>query len=124
MQGRKPTCDCGECPKCKHRAYMRRWYARKTMEERRAWIDRRDPEKVRVSDAARRPARKEAPDYAKKRYAHGQVQIALREARIERGACEVCGAPDAQAHHDDYDRPLDVRWLCTEHHAVEHTVFS
>jgi hypothetical protein len=26
--GRPATCDCGECEKCKHREYMRGWYAR------------------------------------------------------------------------------------------------
>lgn len=29
--------------------------------------------------------------------------------------CEVCGTP-AEAHHDDYSRPLEVRWLCSVHH--------
>lgn len=23
-------------------------------------------------------------------------------------------------HHEDYDRPLDVRWLCARHHADVH----
>jgi len=36
-------------------------------------------------------------------------------------ACgEVCGAENAQAHHDDYSRPLDVRWLCDTHHRQHH----
>jgi hypothetical protein len=38
--------------------------------------------------------------------------------------CEKCGI-DAkhaklQRHHPDYDRPLDVVWLCTMCHAKEH----
>lgn len=33
--------------------------------------------------------------------------------------CEVCGA-SAQKHHEDYSRPLDVRWLCREHHLAVH----
>jgi hypothetical protein len=103
---------------------MRTWYGRKTFEERRAHVARRDPERVRAADQARRPARKEAKDYALKKYANGQVAIALRSGKLQRGACEVCGAPDAQAHHDDYERALDIRWLCTEHHAAEHRVFT
>jgi hypothetical protein len=35
-------------------------------------------------------------------------------------ACETCGSPKAQAHHDDYERPLNVRWLCTVCHGMEH----
>jgi hypothetical protein len=32
----------------------------------------------------------------------------------------VCGEPEAQAHHDDYAKPLDVRWLCNKHHREHH----
>lgn len=34
--------------------------------------------------------------------------------------CEVCGNSCAQKHHDDYSRPLDVRWLCPVHHTEVH----
>ena len=35
---------------------------------------------------------------------------------LVRQPCEVCGGVKTQAHHEDYDRPLDVRWLCRTHH--------
>lgn len=35
--------------------------------------------------------------------------------------CEVCGAVEkVEAHHDDYMKPLDVRWLCRTHHREHH----
>jgi hypothetical protein len=34
--------------------------------------------------------------------------------------CLVCGAGNAQMHHVDYDRPLDVAWLCDTHHKGWH----
>jgi hypothetical protein len=36
-------------------------------------------------------------------------------------ACESCAAPGPViGHHRDYDRPLDVAWLCRACHAREH----
>ena len=34
--------------------------------------------------------------------------------------CEICGAEKTVAHHDDYAKPLDVRWLCQAHHLEWH----
>lgn len=39
---------------------------------------------------------------------------------LERKPCEACGAERAEAHHDDYSKPLSVRWLCKRHHAEHH----
>ena|ERR1035437_2491923 len=49
------------------------------------------------------------------------VYEALRDGRLVRQPCETCGRTPAQAHHDDYSRPLDVRWLCGSHHRLEHS---
>lgn len=54
-----------------------------------------------------------------KRAAHVLVGNALRDGRLIRQPCEVCGER-AQAHHDDYGKPLDVRWLCPTHHSEWH----
>ena len=43
----------------------------------------------------------------------------MRDNHLERQPCEVCGAK-AEAHHDDYDKPLEVRWLCFKHHREWH----
>lgn len=56
----------------------------------------------------------------KKKYAHDKVYHAIKTGKLTRGVCEVCGSSDVHAHHDDYDRPLDVRWLCHEHHVEVH----
>lgn len=43
-----------------------------------------------------------------------------RMGHIEQRPCEVCGEERSQAHHDDYSKPLEVRWLCHLHHAQLH----
>ena len=45
--------------------------------------------------------------------------------RIKRGLlhpypCEVCGKAKAEAHHDDYQKPYCIRWLCRVHHLEYH----
>ena len=48
-----------------------------------------------------------------------KFRVLLRDKHIERKPCEVCGAR-AEAHHDDYNKPLVVRWLCFKHHRERH----
>jgi hypothetical protein len=55
-----------------------------------------------------------------KRKAHHAVNNAVRDKRFTKQPCEFCGSNDTQAHHDDYSKPLEVRWLCIPHHAQVH----
>lgn len=45
---------------------------------------------------------------------------ALKTGKIIRNPCEVCEDTNVQAHHDDYTKQLDVRWLCAKHHGEAH----
>lgn len=47
------------------------------------------------------------------------VTNALRDGKLKREPCEVCGKK-AESHHDDYNKPLEVRWLCFKHHRELH----
>jgi len=55
-----------------------------------------------------------------------QARIELNKA-VKRGdvvrpaACAECGQTGRiEGHHDDYDKPLDVRWLCRDCHEAHH----
>jgi hypothetical protein len=52
--------------------------------------------------------------------AYDQVALARKEGRILSQPCEVCGNPYADAHHEDYSKPLELRYLCTRHHMQYH----
>ena len=52
--------------------------------------------------------------------AHNAVRSAIKMGELKRQPCEVCGNEKSQAHHDDYSKPLDVRWLCQKHHYEHH----
>lgn len=45
---------------------------------------------------------------------------AIRRGELERQPCGTCGNQPAEAHHDDYSKPLDVMWLCRECHERLH----
>lgn len=54
---------------------------------------------------------------------HHKVQNAIRRGYITKPeACEECGRTGTRlnGHHDDYGRPLDVRWLCGSCHGLVH----
>jgi hypothetical protein len=48
--------------------------------------------------------------------AHKKVYVEVRAGRLKKEPCEVCGEVKVHAHHDDYSKPLKVRWLCPIHH--------
>lgn len=91
---------------------------------------RRERKKIAAYDRARekRPERKAQkariakllrlrnPD---KKIAWQMVSNALRDGRLVKKPCFKCGAK-AQAHHEDYSKPLDVMWLCRTHHLERH----
>jgi deoxycytidylate deaminase len=54
------------------------------------------------------------------RKAHVILGNAVRDKRVVKQPCEVCGSTIVQAHHDDYSKPLEVRWLCVPHHNEHH----
>lgn len=48
------------------------------------------------------------------------ISNGIRDGLVIKQNCEVCGSKNSQAHHKDYSKPLDVKWLCSRHHADEH----
>ena len=56
--------------------------------------------------------------YPAKYKARTMVNNAVRDKRLFKEPCEKCGSTiRVHAHHDDYSKPLNVRWLCaTAHH--------
>ena len=65
----------------------------------------------------------------KQRQAHAAVQVAIKNGTLIRPeTCSRCkcnpspasdGRSTIQAHHHDYNKPLDVEWLCAKCHRQE-----
>lgn len=64
---------------------------------------------------------KEYRDKSPRKYkAHTIVGNAIRDKKLFRESCEICANPETHGHHDDYSKPLNVRWLCAAHHKQWH----
>jgi hypothetical protein len=61
-----------------------------------------------------------------KRAAHMAVAAALRSGALKRPKhCSECHTPcTPHGHHDDYDKPLEVRWLCKACHGAWHRKYD
>jgi hypothetical protein len=57
---------------------------------------------------------------ARRQKAHQAVGAAIRKGTLFRLPCERCGEVKSLAHHEDYDKPLDVMWLCQPCHKQRH----
>ena len=55
-------------------------------------------------------------------FAHTAVANAIRDGRLIKYPCFICGDVMSQGHHSDYTRPLDVVWLCEKHHKQAHAL--
>jgi hypothetical protein len=69
------------------------------LDERRAYDRSRDKAKVNARNA---------------------VRVRIYRGKLTRRPCEVCGKPNAHAHHEDYGNPFKVKWLCSTHHSGVH----
>ena len=58
----------------------------------------------------------------KKYQAQQLVRTAVKKGRLIKTTCEQCDSLEKTiGHHDDYDKPLDVRWLCCACHGAWHS---
>ena len=81
---------------------------------KKAWV-KRNPEAAKEINLRYRI------DQPKKTRARQLVAYKIRSGELKREPCEICGSGfSVHAHHDDYDKPLDVRWLCSKHHRQWH----
>lgn len=76
---------------------------------------------------AGKQAKKRAMDAYHKRYpmkyaTHVITGNAIRDGKlIQASECSVCKSTEKiEGHHDDYTKPLDVRWLCESCHKKWH----
>ncbi len=125
-----PKMRDGHINKCKECAKMHSDQRRKIKELDPIWMAKeasRHRAKTRKAyaagvryDKAGESSRRYSERNPQKKWCHSAVNNAVRDGRLLKMPCEKCGNEKSEAHHDDYTRPLDVRWLCRKHHMELH----
>lgn len=67
--------------------------------------------RYKLIDKARHPEKHKAREAVKRAKKSGKL-ISL--------PCCICGETKVQAHHEDYSKPLEVKWLCSRCHHTQH----
>lgn len=91
-----------------------------------------DKARLRTSISHHRPGanltrQKRNRDYESKHPERNEAKVAImmavRNGKLIPQPCIKCGQK-AQAHHDDYSKPMDVIWLCPKHHGERHRLLN
>ncbi len=97
---RKTTCKCGNIPR-KGQRYCNSCHAAYQRKNRKKHSE--------LTDEQRKHAN-----------ARSYLNTYIRRGKIIRGKCVICCKKKVEAHHEDYDNPLEVIWYCRKHHLEIH----
>lgn len=105
---------CKECTKNDATAHRN-----KNLEKIRAYDRSRakEPERAKAAQEIANAWRKADSRRAR---AHNAVTRAIKKGLLVRRPCVRCGEQKSLAHHEDYDKPLEVMWLCQPCHKQRH----
>ncbi len=121
----------------KYLAQQREYAVNRYVEQREALLEiRKTPEALKTFAEWREKNRERLnatylesyhsnPDHQKKHKARGVLNKALKSGKILKplncSTCEKLGR--IEGHHDDYEKPLEVIWLCTSCHGKLHSKY-
>ena len=103
--------DCAKSDVSKHRE--------QNLEKIREYDRKRGklPERIKQTIAFTKAWRK---DDKRSAAAHNAVARAIKVGSLIPQPCTRCNSEVTVAHHEDYDKPLDVVWLCQSCHKKRH----
>jgi hypothetical protein len=122
----------GFCVSCQSEK-AREWQKRNPEKREEIWRRHAENNRAAYAEANRRYAANNPERYKKsqmdyrladpqKRIARNAVAAAIRSGALKSLPCEGCGSTTKiQAHHHDYSKPLDVKWLCSLCHGKVHS---
>ena len=103
---------CRECQNRNKRNYYRRNPEKKAEECARHY------KKNKKEILRKQKIYNQRPEIRRKHNVRGAAYRALQNGVLIKQPCEVCEEPEVQMHHEDYNKPLEVKWLCKKHHKL------
>ncbi len=111
--------NCKEVKEVQKDPFCRKCRNEKAREKRK--LDVKNKPNFRIEERKKHILKLENdPNYRFKKYVRGITYHAIKKGFLIPKPCEVCEKVKVDAHHDDYTKPLDVRWLCRYHHVEHH----
>ncbi len=77
----------------------------------------KNPERIKTNIIINRAWRNEDK---RRSNAHNKVSRAIKSGLLTKQPCIRCGEQKSLAHHEDYDKPLEIMWLCQPCHKQRH----
>lgn len=118
--GKPPRPECKACNRARRAQYRDENREKLRESSRRYYVEYQASGAHREQSRAWRARNRERSRVMAR--AHMQVWRAVQRGEIDKPlACALCAAGGPlHAHHEDYDRPLDVIWLCRPCHMQHH----
>jgi len=97
----------GKCKTCTKKDVKRRYYD-PDARERIARYEKERAQKPDRKQAVIEYQRRRRKKYPGKNRARNKISNAIRDGKLVRKPCQICGDTNSEAHHTDYRKPLDV----------------
>ncbi len=114
-----------KCTKCSETKPLSRFYRNRTKPDGLQCECNACRAAYKRSEQGRAANRRASAKYHRTHPRVGPARDAVKAAKtngfLVPQPCEQCDTEERiEAHHDDYSKPLDVRWLCKECHTAHH----
>ncbi len=120
----------GKCKDCTKKDTIKNRIANKAYYLEYDRLRSNDPERVagryayQRTDRGRKSHKRANEEWSRKNPRKRAAQILfrnrVRDGKIAIKPCERCGSDKVHGHHENYDKPLEVVWLCARHHKARH----
>jgi hypothetical protein len=116
LRHRTGKCRCGN----EIASYSTAYCSKCASQWRRKYLDNNPEIKSRLSKQNQDYRFRSFDDFVKY-WARYSTSNAIKRGMIIKMPCEICGTNElVEAHHEDYSKPFDVKWLCRTHHGEHH----